>query len=92
MAVLLSTQDVLTTWRITSHAVPSVRITAKPTSANKIAGENTCNSPEPPYPFKYLLPRIFGIRRYKIIPEMPLTLAAKFDYRKLEEEITPRDY
>ena len=29
---------------------------------------------------------------YKIIPEMPLTLAAKFDYRKLEEEITPRDY
>ena len=26
------------------------------------------------------------------IPEMPLTLAAKFDYRKLEEEITPRDY
>ena len=29
---------------------------------------------------------------YKIIPEMPLTLAAKFDYRKLEEEITSRDY
>ena len=29
---------------------------------------------------------------YKIIPEMPLTLAAKFDYRKLEEEVTPRDY
>ena len=29
---------------------------------------------------------------YKIIPEMPLTLAAKFDYRKLEEEINPRDY
>ena len=29
---------------------------------------------------------------YKIIPELPLTLAAKFDYRKLEEEITPRDY
>ena len=29
---------------------------------------------------------------YKIIPKMPLTLAAKFDYRKLEEEITPRDY
>ena len=29
---------------------------------------------------------------YKIISEMPLTLAAKFDYRKLEEEITPRDY
>ena len=28
---------------------------------------------------------------YKIIPEMPLTLAAKFDYRKLEEEITPRE-
>ena len=54
MAVLLSTQDVLTTWRITSHAVPSVRIIAKPTAANKIAGENTWNSPEPPYPFKYL--------------------------------------
>ena len=29
---------------------------------------------------------------YKVIPEMPLTLAAKFDYRKLEEEITSRDY
>ena len=28
----------------------------------------------------------------KIIPEMPLTLAAKFDYRKREEESTPRDY
>ena len=29
---------------------------------------------------------------YKIIPEMPLTPVGKFDYRKLEEEITPRDY
>lgn len=29
---------------------------------------------------------------YKIIPEMPMTPAGKFDYRKLEEEITPRDY
>ena len=29
---------------------------------------------------------------YKVIPEMPLTLAVKFDYRKLEEEITSRDY
>ena len=29
---------------------------------------------------------------YKIIPEMPMTPIGKFDYRKLEEEITPRDY
>ena len=29
---------------------------------------------------------------YKVIPEMPLTPAVKFDYRKLEEEITSRDY
>ena len=29
---------------------------------------------------------------YKFLPEMPLTAAAKFDYRKLEQEITPRDY
>ena len=29
---------------------------------------------------------------YKIIPEMPMTPVGKFDYRKLEEEITPRDY
>ena len=30
--------------------------------------------------------------RVTVSPEMPLTLAAKFDYRKLEEEITSRDY
>lgn len=29
---------------------------------------------------------------YKFIPEMPMTPAGKFDYRKLEEEITSRDY
>ena len=29
---------------------------------------------------------------YKFLSEMPLTPAAKFDYRKLEQEITPRDY
>ena len=29
---------------------------------------------------------------YKFISEMPLTPVGKFDYRKLEEEITPSDY
>ncbi len=29
---------------------------------------------------------------YKVLPEMPLTAAAKFDYRTLEQEISPRDY
>ena len=29
---------------------------------------------------------------YKFISEMPMTPVGKVDYRKLEEEITPRDY
>jgi acyl-CoA synthetase (AMP-forming)/AMP-acid ligase II len=29
---------------------------------------------------------------YKFISEMPFTPVGKVDYRKLEEEITPRDY
>ena len=29
---------------------------------------------------------------YKFIAEMPMTPVGKFDYRKLEEEITSRDY
>ena len=29
---------------------------------------------------------------YKFISEMPLTPVGKIDYRKLEEEISPRDY
>ena len=29
---------------------------------------------------------------YKFIPEMPMTPVGKFDYRKLEEEVTSRDY
>lgn len=29
---------------------------------------------------------------YKFLSEMPLTAAAKFDYRKLEQDISPRDY
>ena len=29
---------------------------------------------------------------YKVIAEMPMTPAGKADYRKLEEEISPRDY
>ena len=29
---------------------------------------------------------------YKFVPELPMTPVGKVDYRKLEEEITPRDY
>ena len=29
---------------------------------------------------------------YKFVSELPLTPIGKVDYRKLEEEITPRDY
>jgi long-chain acyl-CoA synthetase len=29
---------------------------------------------------------------YKFISEMPLTPVGKVDYRKLEEQISPRDY
>ena len=29
---------------------------------------------------------------YKFVPELPMTPVGKVDYRKLEAEITPRDY
>ena len=41
---------------------------------------------------KEALPEYVQPVSYKFISEMPMTPVGKVDYRKLEEEITPRDY